>query len=139
MWAPLWFAAPRAASVAGVRAIVSVIAALRFGAAGSMRRRTLGHVGHARDGPGNAARVRTGTSSVKRVDSVTRVRPAVSCLHSTTMTEPNLFAARVRAAAADLAALEPAARQAGPWPLAAVFDTSDEAAWGPPEVLAHVD
>lgn len=55
------------------------------------------------------------------------------------MTEPNLFAARIRAAAADLAALEPAAREAGPWPLASVFDTSDEAAWGPPEVLAHVD
>lgn len=27
---------------------------------------------------------------------------------------------------------------AGPWPLAAVFDHSDEAQWGPPEVLAHV-
>jgi DinB superfamily len=27
---------------------------------------------------------------------------------------------------------------AGPWPLATVFDHSDEAQWGPPEVLAHV-
>jgi len=25
-----------------------------------------------------------------------------------------------------------------PWPLAAVFDTSEEASWGPPEVLSHL-
>jgi hypothetical protein len=26
----------------------------------------------------------------------------------------------------------------GPWPLAAVFDTSEEASWGPPEILSHL-
>ena len=25
-----------------------------------------------------------------------------------------------------------------PWPLAAVFDTSEEASWGPPEILSHL-
>jgi hypothetical protein len=55
------------------------------------------------------------------------------------VTTPTELAARLRAAAADLAALEPATVEAGPWPLAPVFDTSDEAEWGPPEILAHVD
>jgi hypothetical protein len=49
------------------------------------------------------------------------------------------YSRRLRDAAADLAALEPAIREAGPWPLAPVFDHSDEAAWGPPEILAHID
>lgn len=53
--------------------------------------------------------------------------------------EPTALASRLRAAAAELAALEPAVRAAAPWPLAPVFDNSDEASWGPPEVLAHVD
>jgi hypothetical protein len=56
-----------------------------------------------------------------------------------TSSEPAGLAGRVRAAAADLAALEPAVRAAAPWPLSPVFDNSDEATWGPPEVLAHVD
>lgn len=55
------------------------------------------------------------------------------------MTESARLAARTRAAAADLAALEPAVREAGPWPLSPVFDHTDEASWGPPEVLAHVN
>jgi hypothetical protein len=49
------------------------------------------------------------------------------------------LAERLRAAAADLDALEPAVREAGPWPLSDRFDHSDEAAWGPPEILAHID
>jgi hypothetical protein len=52
---------------------------------------------------------------------------------------PAELSRRIRTAAADLAALEPAVRAAAPWPLAPVFDHSDEAAWGPPEVLAHLD
>ncbi|HEU4672666.1 MAG TPA: DinB family protein [Candidatus Limnocylindrales bacterium] len=55
------------------------------------------------------------------------------------MTDPAALAVALRSAAADLAALEPAVLGAAPWPLAARFDHSDEAAWGPPEVLAHVD
>jgi len=55
------------------------------------------------------------------------------------VTDPSALAARLRAAAADLAALEPAVVEAGPWQLEPVFDTSDEARWGPPEILAHVD
>ncbi|HET7027386.1 MAG TPA: DinB family protein [Candidatus Limnocylindrales bacterium] len=55
------------------------------------------------------------------------------------MNPPAELASRLRSASADLAALEPATLEAGPWPLAPVFDTSDEAAWGPPEILAHVD
>jgi hypothetical protein len=32
----------------------------------------------------------------------------------------------------------PAVEAGAPWPLAAVFDTSEEASWGPPEVLSHL-
>ena len=45
---------------------------------------------------------------------------------------------RVRAAAAGLEATRPAVEAGAPWPLAATFDHSDEARWGPPEVLAHL-
>ena len=45
---------------------------------------------------------------------------------------------RLRAASDDLAATRPAVEAGAPWPLAATFDTSEEADWGPPEVLAHV-
>src|SRR5436190_23595017 len=38
-----------------------------------------------------------------------------------------------------LAATRDAVEAAAPWPLAATFDTSEEAQWGPPEVLAHVE
>jgi hypothetical protein len=55
------------------------------------------------------------------------------------MTDDMTLAERIRAAAADLDALEPAVLAAGPWPLAVRFDHSDEAAWGPHEILAHVD
>ncbi len=54
------------------------------------------------------------------------------------MADPASLSAALRSAAADLAALEPAVLGAAPWPLAGRFDHSDEAAWGPPEVLAHV-
>jgi DinB superfamily len=37
-----------------------------------------------------------------------------------------------------LAATRGAVEAAAPWPLAATFDTSEEAQWGPPEVLAHL-
>ena len=46
--------------------------------------------------------------------------------------------ARLRSGAAALAATRPAVEAGEPWPLAEVFDASDEARWGPPEVLAHV-
>ncbi|HEU4571631.1 MAG TPA: DinB family protein [Candidatus Limnocylindrales bacterium] len=55
------------------------------------------------------------------------------------MTDDTALAERIRSAAADLDALEPAVLAAGPWPLATRFDHSDEAAWGPREILAHVD
>jgi hypothetical protein len=37
-----------------------------------------------------------------------------------------------------LEATRAAVEAAAPWPLATTFDHSDEARWGPPEVLAHV-
>ena len=45
---------------------------------------------------------------------------------------------RLRAAKAGLEATRPAVEAGSPWPLAATFDHSDEARWGPGEVLAHV-
>ena len=45
---------------------------------------------------------------------------------------------RLRAAVAGLEATRPAVEAGAPWPLAAAFDTSEEARWGPPEVLAHL-
>lgn len=41
-------------------------------------------------------------------------------------------------AKAGLDATRPAVEAGAPWPLATTFDHSDEAQWGPPEVLAHV-
>ncbi len=46
--------------------------------------------------------------------------------------------ARLDAARARLGALRPAVIAGAPWPLAERFDHTPEAAWGPPEVLAHV-
>ncbi len=45
---------------------------------------------------------------------------------------------RVRAALERFERARPAVEAAAPWPLAERFDTSEEASWGPPEVLAHV-
>jgi hypothetical protein len=45
---------------------------------------------------------------------------------------------RLRVAGADLAATRLGVEAGAPWPMAEVFDHSDEARWGPPEVLAHV-
>ena len=45
---------------------------------------------------------------------------------------------RLDAAIAGLEATRPVIESGAPWPLAAVFDTSEEAEWGPPEILAHV-
>jgi hypothetical protein len=45
---------------------------------------------------------------------------------------------RLHAATAGLAATRPAVEAGAPWPLASTFDNSDEARWGPPEVLAHL-
>ena len=45
---------------------------------------------------------------------------------------------RLRAARDGLAATRPAVEAGAPWPMAAVYDDSDEARWGPGEVLAHV-
>jgi len=45
---------------------------------------------------------------------------------------------RLAAATTGLTATRDRVEARAPWPLAAVFDESDEARWGPPEVLAHV-
>ncbi len=45
---------------------------------------------------------------------------------------------RLDAARAGLAATRPAVEAGAPWPLAETFDDSDEARWGPREVLAHL-
>jgi hypothetical protein len=45
---------------------------------------------------------------------------------------------RLRTGTEGLEATRPAVLAGEPWPLAAVFDHSDEARWGPPEVLAHL-
>jgi hypothetical protein len=45
---------------------------------------------------------------------------------------------RLRAARNGLAATRPAVEAGAPWPMAAVYDDSDEARWGPGEVLAHL-
>lgn len=48
------------------------------------------------------------------------------------------IADRLQAALAGLDALRPAIGAGEPWPLAERFDHAPEAAWGPPEVLAHL-
>jgi len=45
---------------------------------------------------------------------------------------------RLQAATEALEATRPAVEAGSPWPLATAFDHSDEAHWGPPEVLAHL-
>lgn len=54
------------------------------------------------------------------------------------MTEPEDLATRLHEAAAAFLALRQAVLTREPWPLAAAFDSSTEAQWGPPEVLAHL-
>ncbi len=54
------------------------------------------------------------------------------------MTEPAAVRARLRATADTFLALRPAVLAGEPWPLAADFGHGPEAAWGPPEVLAHL-
>jgi hypothetical protein len=51
---------------------------------------------------------------------------------------PADIAARLHGARAAFESTRPAVESRGPWPLADRFDHSDEARWGPPEVLAHV-
>jgi hypothetical protein len=46
--------------------------------------------------------------------------------------------ARLRTARDGLATTRPAVEAGAPWPMAAVYDDSDEARWGPGEVLAHL-
>ncbi|HEV8403549.1 MAG TPA: DinB family protein [Candidatus Limnocylindrales bacterium] len=45
---------------------------------------------------------------------------------------------RLQAARDGLAATRPAVEAGAPWPMAAIYDDSDEARWGPGEVLAHL-
>ncbi len=54
------------------------------------------------------------------------------------MTEPAALSGRLRETAEAFLALRPAALAGEPWPLAVDFGAGPEAAWGPPEVLAHV-
>ncbi len=48
-------------------------------------------------------------------------------------------AARLEAATGAILALQARVTAAGPWPLAAHYDSEAEANWGPLELLAHVD
>ncbi len=48
------------------------------------------------------------------------------------------LARRLDAARDRLAGLSPSLQAGEPWPLATRFDHAPEAAWGPPEILAHV-
>jgi hypothetical protein len=64
--------------------------------------------------------------------------PGATSSEAATMTEPSDLQARLRAAGEAFLALRPATLAGEPWPLAATFDHSDEASWGPAEVLAHV-
>jgi hypothetical protein len=48
------------------------------------------------------------------------------------------LADRLHAATAGLRATRPAVEAGAPWPLETTIDNSDEAHWGPPEVLAHL-
>jgi len=54
------------------------------------------------------------------------------------MTEPAALRLRLHAVGAAFLALRPAVLAGEPWPLAVEFGPGPEAAWGPPEVLAHV-
>jgi DinB superfamily len=54
------------------------------------------------------------------------------------MTEPADLRSRLRGVADTFLALRPTVLAREPWPLAADFGHGPEAAWGPPEVLAHV-
>jgi hypothetical protein len=54
------------------------------------------------------------------------------------MTEPAELRARLQVTADALLTLQPAVLAREPWALAADFGHGAEAAWGPPEVLAHV-
>jgi len=53
-------------------------------------------------------------------------------------TPDDTLLARLDVAAAALEATRAAVEAGSPWPLAATFDHSDEAHWGPLEVLAHL-
>ena len=54
------------------------------------------------------------------------------------MTEPAALRSRLRATADTFLALRPAVLAGEPWPLATDFGHGPEAAWGPPEVMAHL-
>ena len=54
------------------------------------------------------------------------------------MTSPTSAVDRLRSAGDAFLALRPAVEAGAPWPLASHFGVEPEAAWGPPEVLAHV-
>src|SRR6476620_10933320 len=99
--------------LAAPRRIVSVIACLPCGRVGrsgtSDRRVATGDVGH----PCYARR-----ATLARMDEG--------------------LLARLARGRDGLAATRAAVEAAAPWPLAATFDTSEEAQWGLPEVLAHV-
>lgn len=51
----------------------------------------------------------------------------------------NASADRLAAAVGGILDLGPRVVAGAPWPLAAVYGTEDEASWGPPEVLAHLE
>ena len=62
-------------------------------------------------------------------------RPVTSC-HTARMDDTLLE--RLASAREGLAATRGRVEAGAPWPMAAVYDDSDEARWGPGEVLAHL-
>jgi hypothetical protein len=52
---------------------------------------------------------------------------------------PDAFYARMTQAGARFRSLDAALGRGDPWPLAERFDHAPEAAWGPPEILAHLE
>jgi hypothetical protein len=52
---------------------------------------------------------------------------------------PDDFYGRMTAAGTRFRSFDAALRRGDPWPLAARFDHAPEAAWGPPEILAHLE
>jgi DinB superfamily len=67
-----------------------------------------------------------------------RATLATMTLDEPSPVDPGLELMRLQAARTALGAMQSRIEAGEPWPLAAVFGTEPEAAWGPREVLAHL-
>jgi hypothetical protein len=65
-------------------------------------------------------------------------RPGTPGEGGTTTTTAEHLIQRIDAAAAAIESRRPVVEASMPWPLSPVFGVEPEAAWGPPEVLAHL-